>query len=45
MLICLFLILKCIYTSATTINNGLLRIQDMEYQCKMLLNPGQTTQA
>lgn len=33
------MILKCIYTSASTINNGLLRKQDMEYR-SMSLNPG-----
>ena len=45
MSICLFLILKCINTSASTLNNDLLKIQDLGYQCKMLFNADRTTQA
>ena len=45
MSICLFFILKYINTSASTLNNDLLKIQDLGYQCKMLFNPDRSTQA
>ena len=45
MSICLLLIVKCINTSASTLNSDLLKMQDLGNQCKMSLNPHRTTQA
>ena len=41
----LFSIINCVNTSASTLNNNLLKIKDWAYQWKMSFNPDQTKQA
>ena len=42
---CLFSIVNCVTTSASTLNSDLLKIQNWAYQWKMSFNPDRTKQA